>query len=212
MTKKITRSVGKTDRDLRVEAMKPEFELTEPLVSFMRFYTPSMQSAMKRCLETGLLPSSFARFLDVLQFLAKTVISAQRAQRLYGVRASVLLAMALDESSFNLGNLIDSQYLDTESQVIFMANPYVDKWFLKRAKKLSTDKRLRKAMSSANDPKAYLFELFGLGFCDLCRANDLMANIEEFNLESCDAAGMFPLGQYRALAFEEIRDAGGRLI
>lgn len=88
------------------ESVIIERQFLESLVPYMAIVPSFSYSAGSRCQEKGLLPGHLLAALEVLQFLSCTVLSAQKAQRLYGIRASVLLAMALDEFSFDANNLL----------------------------------------------------------------------------------------------------------
>lgn len=210
MARTLKLQVERSDDEVR-KAKIQEARLLELLIPVMGISSSPLLSRMTKCQEKGLLPGHLIACLEVLQFLTYTVLSAQKAQRLFGVRASVLLAMAMNEGAFDVSNLINSSPFSEYAGVCSLS-PALDKWFLARARRLTADKRFRKAMSCAKDPKVYIFELFGLGYCDRLEALDLVDNIKSYDLEFCDRAGLLDIGQYRTAAFEEVCDWNGNLI
>jgi hypothetical protein len=194
------------------ESVIIERQLLESLVPYMAIVPSFSYSAGSRCQEKGLLPGHLLAALDVLQFLSCTVLSAQKAQRLYGIRASVLLAMALDESSFDANDLLKNGKLLNDYSGERAISPQVNDWFLARAKMLATSKRFRAAMSLSSNVKAYIHRICDLGFCDNLNAEDLCQNVETYQLQECDLAGMLPVGEYETYAFDKVHDEFGTVV
>ena len=88
-----------------------ERDLIQRLVPFMAVVPVFSNRTRNRCVESGLIPDALIWALEVVQFLSYTVLSAQRAQRIYGVRASVLLAMAMDETGITVESLTNDRKL-----------------------------------------------------------------------------------------------------
>lgn len=178
-----------------------ERQLLDRLVPYMAVVPPFDYSASGRCLEKGLLPSLLLDSLRVLQFLSVTVLSAQKAQRSYGVRASVLLSMALLESSFDAHDLLENGPLsDNNAGTI---SPQIDAWFMAKAKSLATSEQFKGAVAVNCDVKAYIRKLGELGFCEGLEAADLCATVDRYDLDACDLAGMLPVGVYHTLEFDK---------
>jgi hypothetical protein len=208
MSKVCLKAIANENENLQ-ESVRIERQLLDRLVPYMAIMPPFDYTASNRCVEKGLLPGPLLSALNVLQFLSCTVLSAQKAQRIYGVRASVLLAIALDESAFDANNLLRSGPLLNEYSGEPAISPQIDKWFLTRARVLATSKRFKAAMILNSDVKAYIYRICHLGFCDDLRAEDLYQNVKTYELEACDLAGMVPLGRYAAFKFEKVYDARG---
>lgn len=190
-----------------------EANLLELLVPYMGCLPPFSRAAANRCTERGLLPGSLLTALEVLHFLSYTVLSAQNAQRAYGVRASVLLSMGLDESSFDICSLVDDSRLAMESDDERLSiSPAIEGWFMKRAKLLATSKKYRSALRMVHCVKVYVHKIAELGFFDHFKAEDILSNVEIFGLEHCDLGGMLPVGQFRSLKFEKICDPVGNIL
>jgi hypothetical protein len=187
-----------------------ETELLETLIPFLPS-TPFEHSSGMRCLNRGLVPAHLLDCLSVLRFLSCTVISAQKAQRALGVRASVLLAMAMSESAFDVRNLVHEPKLFHENNSEWNISPEIDRWFLKRAKRLTATRPLRESLHTPST-RAYINQICELGFGDSLDADDLWANVENYHLEECDAAGMLPIGEFIDSKFDKVRDAMGNLV
>lgn len=193
-----------------IEIKESESRLLELLVPFMGCYPPFGFTAGDRCLSRGLLPGHLLDCLHVLDFLSVTVLSAQKAQRAYGVRASVLLAMAIDECGFEVRDLArDPELLQEDYDNNRLISPRVDQWFMNRAKRFAT-KRFQKALQCVS-LEGCVDLICELGFGDSMKAKDLWANIESYHLDDCDRAGMLPIGEYDSGAYSAVRDDRGNL-
>ena len=185
--------------------------LLELLIPFMGCEPRFGHTSGDRCINRGLLPGHLLDSLRVLDFLAVTVISAQSAQRQYGVRASVLISMAIDESAFDVRGLVNDPMIFREPAGERTISHDIDKWFLNRARRLATTKALRKALPCVS-VEHYIREICNLGFGDSMKAEDLWANIETYHLEDCDRAGMLPIGEYSSDEYDLVRDAAGNFV
>lgn len=195
----------------RRDTGKSGSELLELLIPFVGCFPPFGYTAADRCMERGLLPGHLLSCLHVLEFLSVTVLSAQKAQRALGVRASVLLSMALDESAFDVRGIArDPELLQEDYFNKRLISPRVDQWFMKRAKMLA-GKRFKRALACTN-AKTYLQRLSDLGYCDAFKSSDLISNIESYELESCDLAGMLPIGEYYSGEYKSVKDQAGNVI
>lgn len=175
-----------------------ESQLLDLLAPFANCNPPFSYSASNRCTNRGLIPGCLLESLKVLEFLCATVLSAQKAQRMYGVRASVLLAMAIDEASFDVRNLTRDPQIFCDREVErHSTSPSIDRWFLCRAKALAT-KLFRKALNCNKNAKSYVEALGRLGYFeeDYLKVQDLCSIVETNQLEECDLAGMLPIGEY----------------
>ncbi len=86
----LKRDPVKAKRELELDSVgteKREGELLDLLTPFLGCEAPFSRTASDRCLEKGLVPAHLVSCLRVLHFLSFAVLSAQKAQRKYGVRA-----------------------------------------------------------------------------------------------------------------------------
>lgn len=194
--------------DHSIDMEERESELLELLVPFTGCMPQFRNTAGGRCMLRGLLPGHLLSCLDVLEFLSYTVISAQKAQRRYGVRASVLLSMAIDEFSFDVRELARDPTILRERDDKRKISPNIDRWFLNRAKQLATRNPLKTALKSPS-VKRYINWICDLGFGDSMKALDLWHNIEIYHLEECDMAGMLPVGEYVSDKYDKVEDEAG---
>ena len=199
-------------KQILVETEKKEEELLDLLTPFFGCEPPFSYTAGLRCTQRGLLPGHLLDCLRVLNLLSVAVLSAQKAQRKYGVRASVLLSMVLDEFGFDVRDLardpmIHSDAPDGRRRV----SPNIDRWFLARARHLATAKAFRPALGCAS-VRDYIREICDCGFGDWMKAKDLSSNIEAYGLEACDLAGMLPIGEYVWGEFDRVNDGAGNAI
>ena len=194
------------------EATNSEMDLLERLVPYMDVLPPFSYAASQKCLAKGLLPAGLLGAVNTLQFLTCTVLSAQKAQRTYGVRASVLLAMALGESAYDANNLLSGGKLLDDYNGERSISSDIDEWFSERAQMLACTEPFREALPFVADSKTYIHRICALGFCDDSDARDLVSRIEEFFLTDLDMAGLLPLGQYEQHCFDRVRDDSGAVI
>jgi hypothetical protein len=190
---------------------KKEEELVDLLTPFFGCAPPFSYTVGMRCTGRGLLPGHLLSCLDVLEFLSFTVLAAQKAQRKYGVRASVLLSMALDEFAFDVRSLARDSALCSDKGDVKRISPKIARWFLARAKHLATAKAFRKALQ-CHSTRGYIEQICERGFGTSMKAVDLWSNIESYELEACDLAGMLPIGEYLNWDFEQVTDGAGNLI
>lgn len=153
------------------------------------------EETINRCEDAGLLPIPLIEGLQMLAFVVRSVVAAQRAQRAYGVPSSYLIAMAAYEFSWDAAELENG----------------IDEWFLERAWRLATTKKFMGAMPFAEEVSAYARKLCELGFRDLHSTEDLLSYIEQFRLGDCDIAAILPPGQYHKTVFDVVRDDAGRI-
>jgi hypothetical protein len=193
------------------ETEKREEQLVDLLTPFFGCVPPFSYAVSLRCTERGLLPGHLLSCLDVLGFLSFTVLAAQKAQRKYGVRASVLLSMAMDEFGFDVRDLARDTVLCSDNGNVKRISPKIDRWFLTRAKHLTTAKAFRKALQ-CRSTRGYIQQICDRGFGDSLKAEDLWDNIENYHLDDCDVAGMLPIGEYVYGEFDCVTDELGRLV
>ncbi len=165
-----------------VEIEKREEQLIDLLTPFFRCEVPFSYTVEERCMERGLLPGHLLDCLGALHFLSFAVLSAQKAQRRYGVRASVLLSMALDEFGHDIRDLARDPMLCSDAGDVKRISPSIDRWFLARARRLATAKAFRQVHQGPS-PRRYIYEICEHGFGDSLKADDLWANIESYHLD-----------------------------
>ncbi len=194
------------------ETEKREEQLVDILTPFFGCVPPFSYTVGNRCMERGLLPRHLLFCLAVLNFLSFAVLSAQKAQRRYGVRASVLLSMALDEFAFDIRHLARDPMICRDLDGRRSVSPNINRWFLARARRLATAKAFRTSRGWWPSPRAYIFRLCELGFCNSFTAEDLCSNIEVYGLKDCDLAGLLPIGEYASGEFDRVDDGIGGLV
>lgn len=139
------------------------------------------------CQSRGLMPVSVLNALGVFHFLVEAVVPAQVAARMYGLRPSVLLAIARLRSGFDAGD-----YARDNGHPLMPGSPAsvravaIEQAFITEAKGLAKDRRLRPAMEVADDPSAYLEKLCKLGWCNAHELRDFLALVNEDDFRSCD--------------------------
>lgn len=137
--------------------------------------------AMNACLERGLLSIPMANALEDFSFLAETVVAAQVAARQYGLRASVLLAIARLRSGFDpLDFARDHGYAVSFSSSAHDRMQAIEQSFIEEARHLAKTRSLRPSMQVADDPSAYFKKLCELGWCDPADLLDLPSLAEDF--------------------------------
>ena len=133
--------------------------------------------------------------INLIAFLAATVIDAQRAQRKYGIPASILISIGLSLTAWNSADL-----------------PEGNQWFQNEAAKLALSPEFRTALPFVNDARSYLAELERLDyFRENYRADDILGPIERYDLAECDVAGFLPFGEYSGTRHDAIQDETGRV-
>lgn len=167
-------------------------DLLKPLVAATEMLS---EAATTRCHTAGLIPLNMVHFLEGFIFTVKSVVAAQRAQRVYGVPCSYLIGSAIHESCWNADALCGG----------------VDEWFLERARLLAVTPKFSRAMALADDAKVYAMKLRDLGFKDDLYCRDIIGWIEDYGLDQCDAAAILPPSRFSRDIFEVCHDAAGRL-
>ena len=143
----------------------------------------------------------------MMRFVCHTVLSAQKAQRKYGVPASVLISIAMHEVGWDPTDLMEGEPLLPDCGCCISAS--VDNWFMDQARELAISKAYRGAMPLVHDVEAYVKKLSTLGFCCESDAEDILNRIQGYELQDCDLAGILPPGQFSRDTFEPIRDSTG---
>jgi len=177
--------------------------------------TEISENHLTQCAERGLLPLKLANTFQILKFVSRTVLAAQKAQRKYAVPASVLIAMAAMESCYEADDLhLSPKHLAPWQGCQCCYAPDIEKWFLEKAKYLAESPEFRDAWAIVNDVKAYVLSLCSLGLKTCIYsgdglADDLLGIIEEYELEELDLAGILIAGDYNKTKYTAVRDESG---
>jgi hypothetical protein len=178
---------------------------------------------ISECAEKGLIPLSIANALNAAGFVARTVLAAQLAQRTYGVPASVLMAVGIYRSGTTVEDLIE----DADRAVEWPGcdccySPMIRKWFMDFAAGLVGSARGREALRLLPGRefvikrpvlKLYVRALGVAGFWDSLESEDIISNIERYDLDECDRAAIFAPGCYERATYKEAaRDGGTKLV
>jgi hypothetical protein len=131
------------------------------------------EEATNSCIAHGLLPSDVVNFLCMARFLSVVVPPAQRAQRIYGVPASLLIANTILDHSWDLGRMTAS---------------YWTRLFNSTAKKLAADP-MCEVLLSMTEPQTFLRTLADCQAFDELRRKDLVGYITQYGLQQLDAPG-----------------------
>jgi len=191
----------------------PMFHRTE-----LAFVAPLIHSTnisyehISECLAKGLLSTQLATSFELLKFLSRTVLAAQKTQRKYGVPASVLIAIAVNESAWEADDLcVGRRRLAAWQGCDCCYAPDIEMWFLTKGKHLSTSAKFRGAMPLVHDVKAYVHELCVLGLENgtWSYEGDLLDLIENFGLEQCDLAAILQPGEFSKRNYQAERDDRG---
>lgn len=155
----------------------------------------------EECGARGLMPQKLNEPLVIAKFLSRTILAAQAAQRVYGVPASVLISMALHESSWEAASLLKSAGDAVEWPGCECCySPEIQQWFFTRAK-LLISRKYSAALSLVADVKAYVSKICSIGLLDKFGSKidggDILSPIENYDLEECDLAGWLAPGEYR---------------
>jgi hypothetical protein len=164
---------------------------------------------INKCVRAGLIPQILQGSFVVLKFLSRTVLAAQKAQRCFGVPASVLIAIAINESAWEVDDLAVAHARTVAGVSCACCSPDIEAWFLAKAKYLSESPEFRDAWPLVHDVRAYVLRLFSLGLGDELDAQDIISIIEDYNLEECDLAALLPPGEYDRDTFTAVRDERG---
>lgn len=187
-----------------------EVEMLKLLTPLIRFSKCASREVIDKWEARGLLPMGLMDNFCAVLFISCTILSAQKAQRLFGVPASVLISMALDEIGFNAQDLAGDQSLLQKCGCCVAPN--IDSWFMKRAQLLGTSDPFQEAMPFVNNVKMYVEKLSDLGFWNEfaeLKVMDLPDNVASYCLEACDLAAILPAGHYDRNLFEDVRDDAG---
>jgi hypothetical protein len=137
--------------------------------------------ATDACLKRGLLSIPIVNSLEDFYFLAETVVAAQVAARQYGLRASVLLAIARLRSGFDpLDFATDHGYAVSFGSSAHDRMQAIEQSFIEEARHLAKTRSLRPLMQVADDPSAYFKKLCELGWCDPGELLDLPRLAQDF--------------------------------
>jgi len=171
-----------------------EMALISPLIRSTNFN----DDLVSECSARGLLPAMLVDGLAVVKVVARTVLAAQAAQRIYAVPASVLISIAIDKSAFEAACLIK----DPENAVEWPGcdccySPEIQKWFLKTAALLAESRKYKEAMKLLPDLEVFVKKVHSLGFGSDLDAEDILENITKYGLGECDLAGWLAPGEYR---------------
>lgn len=183
------------------------FKLVLPTIQMI---VQSNDSIDEQLTDRGLIPLRLMESLIVLKFVSATVLSAQRAQRKFGVPASVLMAMAMFEHCSDASNLTEGKSFATGCCCCVPSG--IESWFIERAKLLSRSPKFREAMASAADVNSYLERLLSLGFFeDRLDMADVLAIVDHNDLRECDLAGELMPGEFARSRYATTRDHAGRV-
>jgi hypothetical protein len=183
-----------------------EMALVSPLIKSTNFD----YDLVTECENRGYLPLKLMDGLHTVKFLSRTVLAAQKAQRTYGVPASVLISIAMDKSAFDADNLLENSQLAVEWPGCGCCySPEILKWFMKMAERLTESPKCRNAMKLLPDISAYVKRLFSLKLGSNLDAEDVLANVANYGLEDCDLAALRQPGEHRKSEFTPIRDKHG---
>jgi hypothetical protein len=183
-----------------------EMALISPLIRSTDFN----YDLVDECGNRGFIPHMLADALGVAKFLSRTILAAQFAQRSYGVPASFLISIGLDESAWDadrLARLVDGSVEWPGCECCY--SPGIQRWFLETAKVLAESPKYRKARSLTSDVKAYAHKLCSLGFRSALDMQDILDLIESYGLEECDLAALKQPGEYSRDEFTAVRDEKG---
>jgi hypothetical protein len=181
------------------------FSLLQPLILATDI---GSDKVVHDCISRGLLPISLVNAFEAIRFVSRTVLSAQRAQRAFGVPASVLMSIGMQECGMHdTSDLVYSESPNRNLHGSPVSN--IDQWFIEKARDLATSAPLCEAIPLVDDVKLYVGKLCELGFCDRLDAQDILNNIDSFHLEECDIAAILPAGQYSNEIFRAVRDDAG---
>lgn len=165
---------------------------------------------LSECENRGYLPLKLVDQLLAAKFLARTVLAAQKAQRSYGVPASVLISIAMQETTFEANRLTEKANGPVEWPGCDCCySPEIHKWFMEKAAFLAESRRYRKAMKLLPDLDAYVKRIYSLGLGDHLDAQDVLNDIDHHDLRECDLAALRQPGEYNKKEFEAVRGESG---
>jgi len=165
---------------------------------------------LQECEDKGLLPVKLASYFQMLKFLSRTVLAAQKAQRRHGVPASVLIAISTCESAWDADDLAASSRRFAAWQGCACCYSLdIEKWFLDKAEFISTSPKFRDALPLIHDVKTYVTKLYSLGLGNYLDGEDVLSIIEQFGLEECDLAAMLLPGEFHKRRYTAARDDSG---
>jgi hypothetical protein len=134
------------------------------------------------CMERGLLSASISDAFDLVYFLAETVVAAQVAARRYGLKASVLLAIARLHSGYDPADwAADHGHPVPPGTSALDRMQCIEQSFIEEARYLVTKRSLAPAMLVAGDPAAYFKKLCELGWCEPFELLDLPSLAGDFS-------------------------------
>jgi hypothetical protein len=134
------------------------------------------------CVGRGLLSPSISDALDLIYFLAETVVAAQVAARRYGLQASVLLAIARLHSGYDPADwAADHGHPVPPGTSALDRMQFIEQSFIEEARYLVTKRSLSLAMLVAGNPEAYFKKLSELGWCEPFELLDLPRLARDFS-------------------------------
>jgi hypothetical protein len=134
------------------------------------------------CMGRGLLSASISDALDLIYFLAETVVAAQVAARRYGLKASVLLAIARLHSGYDPADWAAAHGHPVPPGTSALDRmQFIEQSFIEEARYLVTKRSLSLAMLVAGDPAAYFKKLCELGWCEPFELLDLPRLARDFS-------------------------------
>lgn len=170
------------------------------------------------CTKRGFIPLRLSEALVVAKFVSRTVLAAQSAQREYNVPASVLIALALQQHSFDVDAFEDASVsLAVGTGSSGCRSLQILSWFMKTAEHLGTARKYHKARLLFADRRAAyglptlkeyvnLVCSIGLGSRLDADAEDVISNIETYDLYECDLAALRQSGEYNSETFTTYTD------
>lgn len=185
-----------------------EMALLSPLIQSTDFN----YDIVSECENRGFITASVMEALSVAKFLSRTVLAAQKAQRIYGVPASFLISMGLYKSGWDVDSLIEDIQSDPEWLGCDCCySPGILKWFMETAKSLAESPVYREALLLSPDVKAYAEKLFSLGFRYSIDMEDILSPIDRYDLNECDLAALRCAGEYTKEQFTKYQDEDGSI-
>ena len=183
-----------------------EMALISPLIQSTNFN----DDLMTECVNRGFLTDSLRESLIVAKFLSRTILAAQHAQRIYGVPASFLIAVGINESGWEADGLLEDRERSTEWLGCDCCySPGIQKWFLEMAKLLAESPKYSEAMNLVSNVREYGEKLSSLGFRNRLDMEDILTPIKNYDLEQCDLAALCEPNEYDEGRLIEYRDKDG---
>jgi hypothetical protein len=183
-----------------------EIALVSPLTKGISFD----DQLLDECVSRGFIPRSLGESLNIAKFLGRTVLAAQSAQRTYGVPASFLISLGLQQFAWGADLLSQTSdggagYPGFDCHVW----PGILRWFMETAQHLAESSEYSEAILFAHDVRAYAEKLVALGFRNSLDMEDVLTPIKNYDLEECDLAALRHPNEYNSNYFTAFRDEKG---